>query len=236
MKILNKKNIKIALMLSCFIMLLCLGDKDSFAQAFSPEFEELDFPEEFFEQEDSRYQISPRVQAEIDENAMKNLQFVPPKPKVIQVKLADFDKEVVQSKKPVIVDFTSKWCNPCKKIYPHFEQLSLAYPQLKFVAYDVDQDGGLGTGVKCQKYNVHGIPQFLFFFQGQEHTAFRVVGNFPIKLKDGINIFLQDVVYNQPPMPPEYESFEQKYESLKEEEPEEHFFEMLFNRFRQGLF
>ncbi len=72
-------------------------------------------------------------------------------------------KEVINSDKPVLVDFWATWCVPCSKIAPIVEELAKEYEEtVKFVKVDVDQNKDLAT-----KYNVMSIPNLVIFLNGQ---------------------------------------------------------------------
>ena len=75
-----------------------------------------------------------------------------------------FDKEVRQSKMPVIVDFYADWCGPCKMLSPIFEELSGEYAgKLKFAKLNTDNAQDI-----AQEFNVSGIPCLIVMGKGKE--------------------------------------------------------------------
>ena len=74
-----------------------------------------------------------------------------------------FKNDVLDSSKPVLVDFWAEWCGPCKQIGPSLEELSNEYEgEIKIAKVNVD-DNPISPG----KYGVRGIPA-LFLFKGGE--------------------------------------------------------------------
>jgi thioredoxin 1 len=75
---------------------------------------------------------------------------------------ADFDREVIQADKLVIVDFWAEWCGPCKMIAPLLDELAREYPEkVKIVKVNVDHEQQL-----AQKFGIYNIPTLLFFKGG----------------------------------------------------------------------
>ncbi len=94
----------------------------------------------------------------------------------------DFEKEVLQSDKPVLVDFWAPWCGPCKAIAPIIEELAGSFgDKVKFVKCNVD-DNPLTPG----KYEIRSIPTLIFFKNGKvEDQIIGMVAK--SKLEDTIN-------------------------------------------------
>ena len=83
---------------------------------------------------------------------------------------ADFEKEVLQSDKSVLVDFFADWCGPCKMMAPVVEQLAEELEgKAKVGKLNIDENMDI-----AEKYRVMNIPTFLIFKDGQEKE--RIVG------------------------------------------------------------
>lgn len=76
---------------------------------------------------------------------------------------ANFDEQVLQSDKPVIVDFWAEWCGPCRMVGPIVEEIGTDY-EGKVVVGKVDVDNNPGTAAK---FGIRNIPTILFFKDGQ---------------------------------------------------------------------
>jgi len=103
----------------------------------------------------------------------------------IPVTDAAFEKSVLQSELPVIVDFWADWCVPCKMVAPVLEKIAREYAGRLIVAkVDTDQDA-----INAGKYGVQGIPTMLFVANGVE--VHRQVGAVPERyLRDMVEEFL----------------------------------------------
>jgi thioredoxin 1 len=87
-----------------------------------------------------------------------------------------FEKAVLKSTVPVIVDFWAPWCGPCHMIAPSLEQLASEYAGKVLVAkVNTDEDAQY-----AMQYGVRGIPTLLFIKDGQEID--RVVGVTPLPI------------------------------------------------------
>jgi len=76
---------------------------------------------------------------------------------------SNFDREVTQSDKPVIVDFWAEWCGPCKMIAPLLDEVAREKAgAVKVAKVNVDENQSLSF-----KYNIRAIPALLFFKNGQ---------------------------------------------------------------------
>ncbi len=74
-----------------------------------------------------------------------------------------FDDEVLNSSKPVFVDFWAEWCGPCRAVSPAVEEVSKEYDgKVNFVKVNVDDNNELAS-----RYNVYSIPTLAIFQKGK---------------------------------------------------------------------
>jgi thioredoxin 1 len=79
----------------------------------------------------------------------------------------NFDQIVLQSSKPVFVDFWAPWCGPCKIMGPIVEQLSKEIEGATIGKVNVDDNSEL-----AQRFNILSIPTFIIFKGGQPVEQF----------------------------------------------------------------
>lgn len=80
----------------------------------------------------------------------------------LHVTLENFDTEVLQSDKPVLVDFWAGWCGPCKMLMPVIEELAAELDDVKVCKVDVDEQPALAA-----RFNVMSIPTLVVIKDGK---------------------------------------------------------------------
>lgn len=99
-----------------------------------------------------------------------------------------FEKEVLRSSLPVLVDFWAPWCGPCRIVSPALDKLSKEYPtKLKFSKLNVDDNQEIAV-----QFDVRGIPCMIVFSDGKELD--RIIGAYPeVELRKKIDLILAKV-------------------------------------------
>lgn len=87
---------------------------------------------------------------------------------------ANFQAEVVESEKPVLVDFWAPWCGPCRVVGPVLEEIASERDDLRIVKLNVDENQQTAA-----TFQVLSIPTMILFKDGQAVKT--VVGAYPKK-------------------------------------------------------
>ncbi|MBO4847749.1 MAG: thioredoxin [Clostridia bacterium] len=81
--------------------------------------------------------------------------------KEIELTYSNFEEEVLNSDKPVLVDFWATWCGPCRMLGPVIAQIAEENDDIKVCKVNVDNEPQL-----AQQFNITGIPTVLVFKNG----------------------------------------------------------------------
>lgn len=82
---------------------------------------------------------------------------------LVHLQSKDFDREVMQSQVPTVVDFYADWCGPCRMVSPIIETLSQEYVgRAKFVKINTDENPDL-----AERFGIMSIPTVMIFKNGQ---------------------------------------------------------------------
>src|SRR5690348_7082626 len=85
---------------------------------------------------------------------------------------SSFEQEVLQSEKPVIVDFWAEWCGPCHAVAPVLDKIVEEHDDLVLVKVNIDEEQELAS-----RYGVMSIPTMILFRDGEPSAA--VIGAQP---------------------------------------------------------
>lgn len=91
---------------------------------------------------------------------------------VTKLTVDNFEQEVLQADKPVLVDFYADWCGPCKMMSPVVDEVAEEEADVKVCQINIDENMDI-----AQKYRVMSIPTFIGFKNGEE--AGRQIGAVP---------------------------------------------------------
>ena len=82
---------------------------------------------------------------------------------ILKLTDAEFENQVINSKKPILVDFWAEWCGPCKMIAPILEDVSLEMSDKVLIGkLNVDENSQTPP-----KYGIRGIPTLMLFKDGE---------------------------------------------------------------------
>ena len=73
----------------------------------------------------------------------------------------NFHEEVINSEKPVLVDFWASWCGPCRMVGPIIDEIAAEHPEYKVVKINIDEEPELAS-----QYRVVSIPTLMVMKNG----------------------------------------------------------------------
>ena len=103
------------------------------------------------------------------ENMIKSENIKEDKMSVLEFTSSDFEKEVLQSEKPVLVDFYADWCGPCKMLAPIVDEIAEENQDIKVCRINIDENQDLAV-----EYGIMSIPTLVVIKNGKEVS--RTVG------------------------------------------------------------
>ena len=82
---------------------------------------------------------------------------------IIEITSENFDKKVINSSVPVLIDFWAEWCGPCKEISPILDEINNEmHKKIKIVKVNIDDNPNIPN-----QYGVQSIPTLLIFKKGE---------------------------------------------------------------------
>ena len=81
---------------------------------------------------------------------------------VLHITTENFQKEVIDSDKPVLLDFWAAWCAPCRMLTPVLEQIAAENPEIKVGKINIDDEEAL-----AEAFGIMSIPTLIVFKEGR---------------------------------------------------------------------
>lgn len=97
------------------------------------------------------------------DNKINNLEEENMSENVLEITSENFEKEVLESEKTVLVDFYAEWCGPCKRLSPIVEEVAKEEEEVKFVKMNIDNCEDIAI-----EYQVMSIPTLIVMKNGKE--------------------------------------------------------------------
>ncbi len=80
----------------------------------------------------------------------------------VTITKANFETEVLQSEKPVLIDFWAPWCGPCRMLSPILDEIAAEHPEITLGKINVDEEVELSM-----QYRIMSIPAVMLFKNGE---------------------------------------------------------------------
>jgi len=104
------------------------------------------------------------------------------------------DLSEIPKDKKVVIDFFARWCGPCKRIAPEYEEFSKKYTNVEFLKVDYDESNEL-----AEAFGIESLPTFIFIENGNILKGKEILGA-DIENLEKILVEMNEMVINTPPL------------------------------------